>query len=639
MGASFTLAGEDLIAQKQAAKQPLTASRFILANVPGLNPNGPVDRAAGKPAAAQIVATYSVTQAGYVNPGQVVYSLMLGSDIGDFDWNWIGLESAEGVLLMVAYVPLQQKRRNIPPLQLGNNVTRNFLLKFDGAQELTGVTIDASTWQHDFTVRLAGIDERERLSNRDIFGRACFLGPSLQLEKANSAYRLKPGIAYIEGIRLELKAAQPVTVPATPSTAWLDVALQRELNDVVGTFNVVFGDDLVDYSDSLGVRHHLVPIAKIQSPVVISDLRASEPIEGELIRHFAARAGDYPRLRARATTKEDVGLDQIPNATSSAIVSDSSEVLATTRMVQAIRQALLSALETKASKATTLSGYGITDDVQWRTEPLTGKFTVECLDITQSGQESGILIRTKIPVESTVMPHLTFKGCLNGYTAPFEMHLSWYFYEGKFYIPAAFITGFHAQLGGGGVRVFLSHENGLVNVRLDFGGVMYIPRLAITAYKSAGYGGNYAWYTGWVHTSWNRENAIAGEVMVNAHTVLSTANLGVAGLALAKAATPAAARAVLELPTPPANTAGLGSPLWWKCADTGLIKQTGRYVGTGTGSPLTITFPVAFPNACTSILIYADNSSADHDLASLSNTHFVTRTSSAVAGSWLVHGY
>lgn len=189
---------------------------------------------------------------------------------------------------------------------------------------------------------------------------------------------------------------------------------------------------------------------------------------------------------------------------------------------------LLSALETKANKATTLAGYGITDDLQWRTEPLTGKFTVECLDITQSGQESGVMIRTKIPIDSTVMPHLTIKGCINGYTSPFEMHLSWYFYEGAFYMPQAFISGYYSPLGGGGVRVFLSHENGLVNIRLDFGGITYIPRLAITAYKSAGYGGNYAWYMGWLYGPWNRDVAIAGEVLASSHTTLSTANTGAA---------------------------------------------------------------------------------------------------------------
>src|SRR5450830_1258041 len=209
MAASITKAGERLIAEKQGAHEVLEVKRFVLALVPDLDPDGPVDRDAPKPPPEQIVHTQAFTQKGFVNPNQVVYSLMMGSDIGDFDWNWIGLETAEDVLLSVGYVPVQQKRKNIPPHQIGNNVTRNMMLVFDGAQALTDVTIDASTWQHDFTVRLRDIDERERLSNRDVFGRACFFGNSLQLVNVEGAYQLKPGRAFLEGIRVELSATLP----------------------------------------------------------------------------------------------------------------------------------------------------------------------------------------------------------------------------------------------------------------------------------------------------------------------------------------------------------------------------------------------------------------------------------------------
>lgn len=154
MAACITLAGESLKAQKQGAHEVLEITHFVLALVPGLDPNSPIDRSAGLPPAEQIVGTWAYTQKGFVDPNRVVYSLMLGSDIGDFDWNWIGLITTEGTLFAVSTVPVQQKRRNIPPLQVGNNVTRNFLVAFDGAQELTGITITASTWQHDFTETL-----------------------------------------------------------------------------------------------------------------------------------------------------------------------------------------------------------------------------------------------------------------------------------------------------------------------------------------------------------------------------------------------------------------------------------------------------------------------------------------------------
>ncbi|WP_231677275.1 phage tail-collar fiber domain-containing protein [Pseudomonas quasicaspiana] len=338
MAASITLAGENLIAQKQAANAGLKVARFIFANVPGLDTSAPVDRAASKPPAAQIVLSYLIPDenAGYVNPNQVVYSAQIGSDVGDWDFNWIGLESAEGTLFAVAYVPIQQKRRNIPPLQIGNNVTRNFLVVFDGAQALTGITIDANTWQHDFTVRLAGIDERERQSNRDVFGRACFFGSSLQVEKAGATYQVKPGTAYVEGIRLQRSTALVIVPPAFPTTAWLDVSLQRELSDVVASWQVVFGADRPDYSDSLGVKHYCVPLADLTSANAIVDRRSVEAIGGPLVQHFAARVGDYPNLRARATTKDDVKLGNIPNAISDDSETNSSEILATTKAVKSV---------------------------------------------------------------------------------------------------------------------------------------------------------------------------------------------------------------------------------------------------------------------------------------------------------------
>jgi hypothetical protein len=338
MGASITLAGESLIAQKHAAQQGLDVVRFIFASVPGLDPNGPVDRAAPKPAAGQIVHVYDIPDgnAGYVNPNQVVYSSQIGSDVGDWDFNWIGLESAEGTLIAVAYVPLQIKRRNIPPLQIGNNLTRNFLVAFDGAQALTGITIDARTWQHDFTVRLAGIDERERLSNRDVFGRACFFGSSLQVEKVGGVYQVKTGTAYVEGIRLERSVVLPIVPPAFPTTAWLDVALQRELSDVVASWQVVFAAARPDYTDSAGVKHYCVAIADLTNANTIIDRRSVEPIDGPLVGHFAARTGDYPNLRARATTKDDVDLGNLPNAKSDSFTLEDSESLATSNAVASL---------------------------------------------------------------------------------------------------------------------------------------------------------------------------------------------------------------------------------------------------------------------------------------------------------------
>lgn len=161
MAASITLAGESLIAQKQSTSEVLDVTHFVLANIPNLDTTEAVDRAAGLPSADQIVLTQDITRRGFLSPNEVVYSLMLGSDVGDFDFNWIGLKTVEGVLLLAAYVPRQQKRKEIPPLQTGNNLTRNIVLKYDGAQALTGISVPAQSWQFDFSAQFASI-------NRDI---------------------------------------------------------------------------------------------------------------------------------------------------------------------------------------------------------------------------------------------------------------------------------------------------------------------------------------------------------------------------------------------------------------------------------------------------------------------------------------
>ena len=71
MGASITLAGESLIAQKHAAQLGLKVTRFIFANVPGLDPSAPVDRAAPKPPAGQIVYSYDIPDGNEIGRAHV----------------------------------------------------------------------------------------------------------------------------------------------------------------------------------------------------------------------------------------------------------------------------------------------------------------------------------------------------------------------------------------------------------------------------------------------------------------------------------------------------------------------------------------------------------------------------------------
>ncbi|WP_430624210.1 tail fiber protein [Pseudomonas entomophila] len=208
---------------------------------------------------------------------------------------------------------------------------------------------------------------------------------------------------------------------------------------------------------------------------------------------------------------------------------------------------VLNGLGGKADKATTLAGYGITDDVQIRGQKLVGAFTVECLDTTDSGNTTGILIRTKIPAADGIMPTLTIKGALSGYTAPFEAQLCWYFYENAIYQPQVLVRGVSVDLENL-FNVHLSVSGGLINIRLDFGINVYLPRLTVTAIRDRVYGGSLALYQNWTSTPYAA--AIAGEVKAYRVAALTTANITSAAYGLAKTG---------QLPL--ANVAGLPEAL------------------------------------------------------------------------------
>lgn len=116
-------------------------------------------------------------------------------------------------------------------------------------------------------------------------------------------------------------------------------------------------------------------------------------------------------------------------------------------------------------------------------EGLVGRHTVECFAFVDGGITPGVTIYTNIPAIESIMPNLIIRGALNGYTDPFEARLSWYFYLGAVYMPNVLIT---ATGGVSGVRFYLRPENGKIVIRIDFGGSIYISRLAFDALQIHG---------------------------------------------------------------------------------------------------------------------------------------------------------
>ncbi|HDT3150593.1 TPA: phage tail protein [Morganella morganii subsp. morganii] len=260
-------------AQEAALGKPVALNEFVFANVPGLDPSKDISRDEKLPPAGQIVHRQAVNKAGLASENAVAYSLTLGTDVGDFVFNWIGLINKEsGTLAMITHAPEQRKIKTVDGIQ-GNVLTRSFLLEFNGAAKETQITASAKTWQIDFTARLAGMDEMQRLANRDIYGVAAFFGDGFLVTKAAEQYRVTPGTAYIEGLRGTLEEITTFN-NLRDTKIYADFTFQGNLVSKWQTFvKVTTAKTLAHYQDAAGFQHYVAVIAEIDQNGNITDKR------------------------------------------------------------------------------------------------------------------------------------------------------------------------------------------------------------------------------------------------------------------------------------------------------------------------------------------------------------------------------
>ncbi|EBH8223535.1 phage tail protein [Salmonella enterica subsp. enterica serovar Newport] len=320
---TITRAFEQWKAQQGATGEPVLLDEFVFANVPGLEPDRPVDRNETLPPAEQIVHRQAVSRKGVVNDNAVVHSVVLGADVGDFSFNWIGLlHKASGTLAMIVHAPLQQKLKTAEGQQ-GNVLTRSFLMEYNGAQAETGINTPAESWQIDFTARMAGMDERQRLENIDIFGAAAFFGDGYLVGKSGNQFYVTKGTGYVAGLRTTLAENLNITVTTRPVKVWLDVCWTGTLTSVWGVQSrITVADNLADYVQN-GVQHYVFAVAGIDENGNITDLRPKGTLN-EQQASDALRKHEQSRNHPDATTREK-GFVQLSSDTNS-----ESEMLAAT---------------------------------------------------------------------------------------------------------------------------------------------------------------------------------------------------------------------------------------------------------------------------------------------------------------------
>lgn len=277
MASLITPQFEGYVAEQTVARGTVQFDEFIFANIPGLNENNLAQHLT-IPTSAQIVHRQAVSQSGVINENAVVYSVTIGTEVGDFDFNFIGLINRSKNLLAVAVqTDTVKKIRNKNAVQ-GNSITRNVLLEFSGAKALTGINVNASTWQIDFTVRLHGLDEKIRLTNRDLYGRAVFFDDSFLVKrKTGNQFTIQPGNAYVEGVRMDLGAEHHLTANSLPCSIYADVVHHCTVTGEYQTEIKYLTQSKADYVDTANRQHYVQILADIDSQGNVTDRRLLSP--------------------------------------------------------------------------------------------------------------------------------------------------------------------------------------------------------------------------------------------------------------------------------------------------------------------------------------------------------------------------
>lgn len=278
---------------------PVVLDEVVLADIPNLDITAPIDPNTGLPPQAQIVHRHPVDQRGRINNNAVAYSIVMDTSVGNFSFNAMYLiNKASGMVGMIVYKGRETKTKTDQATgTTGNSLVKSMLMEYDQAANATVTTVEAGTWQIDYSARLLGMDEQLRLQAIACFGSSAFFGNGFKLINKAGSYKVQPGVAMVGGLRIQLDAEQAVTVGAKPVGVWVDV---HHAGTILSRWDNHFEfktstTDLSDYTDSNGYRHYVAKLGVVEANETVTEKRQiseSQDLLGALRAHAQGR--DHP---------------------------------------------------------------------------------------------------------------------------------------------------------------------------------------------------------------------------------------------------------------------------------------------------------------------------------------------------------
>ncbi|WP_082084430.1 phage tail protein [Salinivibrio sp. KP-1] len=272
---------EKYLQNKTSLNKPTDLNEVVFAMIPDLDPSAPIDRNSSLPPVGQWVYQQDVDQIGKSGDNAVVYSVVIPGTVAPFQFNAMFLRDKNvpescGVIVHKA----------TETKEVGMALTKSLMMQFDGAAAAGNVTIDAETWQIDYSARLRGMDEDLRLVNLDNYGHTAFVdGFAVTRHDVDAnKYLIAPGVVYIGGLRVALNDTLVQTVADKPKTLYIDAYRDgTALSDWENLFDIVASnDELTDYTAQNGRPHYVTKLARINSDGSIEDLRQRGGLQAHL---------------------------------------------------------------------------------------------------------------------------------------------------------------------------------------------------------------------------------------------------------------------------------------------------------------------------------------------------------------------
>lgn len=277
---------EAYLQAKISAGQPTDLNEVIFAYLPNVDINQPIDRNLGLPDETYWVHQKSVDQVGKTGDNAVVYSAILPAQTQTFTFNAIYLHD-KNVANSCGLAIIKEDEKK----EYGTASNKSLIQQYSGAALMGAITVDAETWQIDYSARVNGIDEDHRLACLDSYGHTAFIEgfDVIQITGLNQ-YKITPGLAYVGGLRGSLNIEYIHTINEKPNTLYLDIhregtALSKWDNTLIIRESEI---ELTDYIDTNGSPHYVAKLATINADYSVSDLRVEQTGKLERADNFAS---------------------------------------------------------------------------------------------------------------------------------------------------------------------------------------------------------------------------------------------------------------------------------------------------------------------------------------------------------------